>query len=177
MKIVVASTNPVKVRAVAEGFGNMLSETNPDFEGVTAASGVADQPMSDEETHRGARNRVRNAMHDHPKADYWVGIEGGIETVGDSLITFAWISIRRADGRTGESRTVCLPLPPEIRRLIDEGLELGEANDQFFKTQNSKQAGGAFGLLTGGRYTRESVYTEAVTVALVPILNDLYRGA
>lgn len=177
MKIVVASTNPVKVAAVSGAFANMLSETNLDVQGVATSSGVSDQPMSDEETRRGSRNRVLNAMHDHPDADYWVGIEGGIEMTGESLMTFAWISLRRSDGRSGESRTVSLTLPPAIRRMIEDGLELGEANDRVFDTQNSKQAGGAFGLLTGGRYTRESVYTEAVTVALVPVLSRLYTKA
>ena len=176
MKIVVASTNPVKIRATAEAFGSMLSDTDIVVDGVSAASGVPDQPMSDEETRRGAKNRALNAMQTVPDADFWVGIEGGIEIIGENLMTFAWIHLRRGDGRSGEARTVSLTLPPKIRQLIDDGLELGEANDRVFDTSNSKQAGGAFGLLTGGRYTRESVYTEAVTVALVPVLNELYRN-
>ena len=175
MKIVVASTNPVKVQAAADAFGHMLSETDLAVEGVPAASGVSDQPMTDEETRRGARNRVRSAMNEHPDADYWVGIEGGIEVIGDDLMTFAWVSIRRSDGHSGTARTVTLTLPPAIHRLIDEGLELGEANDRVFDTKNSKQAGGAFGLLTGGRYTRKSVYIEALSAALVPLINPLYR--
>jgi non-canonical (house-cleaning) NTP pyrophosphatase len=35
--------------------------------------------------------------------------------------------------------------------------------------------GGAFGLLTNGIYTREGVYTEALVIALVPFVNELYR--
>jgi non-canonical (house-cleaning) NTP pyrophosphatase len=53
-------------------------------------------------------------------------------------------------------------------------MELGEANDQVFSTVNSKHQGGAFGLLTHGLYTRESVYTEALVMALVPLVNTLY---
>ena len=61
-----------------------------------------------------------------------------------------------------------------IKELIDAGMELGEANDQVFSTVNSKHQGGAFGLLTHGLYTRESVYTEALVMALVPLVNTLY---
>ena len=93
---------------------------------------------------------------------------------GDTLMTFAWMSICSADGRRGETRSVGLPLPPAIKALVDNGLELGDANDRVFGTVNSKHQGGAFGLLTDGRYTRESVYVEALCVALVPLVNPIY---
>jgi non-canonical (house-cleaning) NTP pyrophosphatase len=53
-------------------------------------------------------------------------------------------------------------------------MELGDANDRVFSTVNSKHQGGAFGLLTNGLYTREAVYTEALVMALVPLVNGLY---
>ena len=53
-------------------------------------------------------------------------------------------------------------------------MELGEANDRVFAAVNSKQAGGAFGLLTAGEYTRESVYTQTLFIALVPFVNTLF---
>jgi non-canonical (house-cleaning) NTP pyrophosphatase len=53
-------------------------------------------------------------------------------------------------------------------------LELGDANDRVFSTVNSKHQGGAFGLLTDGLYTRESVYTQALVIALIPFNNMLY---
>lgn len=176
MKIVVASLNPVKLRAVDTAFSDMLPEDSIDVVGVEVSSGVADQPMTDDETRLGARNRAKNAMAAQPDAEFWVGLEGGIETVGDDLMTFAWMSVRRSNGKRGEARTVTLTLPPQIHTLIDSGMELGDANDEVFGTINSKHEGGAFGLLTEGRYTRESVYVEALTVALVPIVNRLYRG-
>jgi len=71
-------------------------------------------------------------------------------------------------------RTVTLPLPPAVKALVDQGLELGDANDRVFSTVNSKQQGGAFGLLTNGIYTREGVYTQALVIALVPFVNELY---
>ena len=71
-------------------------------------------------------------------------------------------------------RTVTLPLPDAVRDLVRDGMELGDANDRVFATTNSKQKGGAFGLLTNGRYTREGVYAQALTIALVPFVHELY---
>lgn len=174
MKIVVASKNPVKLKAAAAAFAAMLPDTPVQIVGVSVESGVADQPRGDEETRRGARQRADNARAAEPDAAFWVGLEGGVEVFDGTLMTFAWMSISAADGRRGETRSVGLPLPSAIKALVDDGLELGDANDRVFGTVNSKHQGGAFGLLTEDRYTRESVYVEALCVALVPLINPLY---
>ena len=176
MKIIVASRNPAKIRAVEKAFGLQLPGEPLDLVPVEVESGVADQPCSDDETRRGARNRARNAREGCPDADFWVGLEGGIETIGDQVMAFAWMAVLGPGEREGEARTVTLPLPPAVKALVEQGLELGDANDRVFSTVNSKHQGGAFGLLTNGLYTREGVYTEALVVALLPFVNDLYRG-
>lgn len=176
LEVVVASTNPVKVGAVRAAFEACLPGRRVEVDGVEARSGVAEQPRGDDETLTGARNRLRDARQQRPDADYWVGLEGGITENGDTLLAFAWMVVGRRDGRTGEARSATLPLPPGVRDLLRQGLELGEANDRVFTTENSKQAGGAFGLLTDGRHTRESVYAQAVELALIPLLHPLFRS-
>jgi len=175
MKVVVASRNPAKVTAVQGAFESQFPGINIQFESTDADSSVSDQPIGDDETRLGATNRARVARHAIGKADYWIGIEGGIETIDGQLHAFAWMVVDGPNGKTGQARTVTLPLPPAVRELVDGGMELGEANDQVFATVNSKQKGGAFGLLTGGLYTREGVYTQALTIALLPFVNDLYH--
>ncbi len=91
-------------------------------------------------------------------------------------MAFAWMAVQDRSGRFGEARSVTLPLPPAVRHLIAAGLELGAANDRVFATVNSKQGGGAFGLLTEGRYTRESVYSQTLIIALVPLVNDIFSS-
>jgi inosine/xanthosine triphosphatase len=130
--------------------------------------------MSDTETRQGACNRAENARTHQPDADFWVGLEGGIESLDDQLISFAWMSVLGPGGKRGEARTTSLQLPPAVKALVDQGMELGDANDKVFSTINSKHQGGAFGLLTRGLYTRESVYTEAMVMALIPFTNELY---
>jgi len=176
MKVVVASGNPVKLRAAQTAFEQQFPGQPINCVGVDVNSGVGEQPLSDDETHRGAINRAHNASGKRPRADYWVGLEGGVDTFNGQLMTFAWMAVLGPGGRIGTARTVTLPLPPAVKERVEKGMELGEANDQVFSTRNSKQQGGAFGLLTDGRYTREGVYAETLTIALVPFVNRLYPG-
>ena len=122
-----------------------------------------------------AGRQYETAQQAEPGADYWVGLEGGLELLDEQMLASAWMVIRGRNGRQGEARTPTLPLPPDIRRLVLGGMELGEANDRLFDTHNSKQAGGAFGLLTGNRFTRGGVYAQAVSLALIPLVHPLWE--
>lgn len=56
--ILVGSTNPVKIAAAKESFAQFFPEEDLHVEGIGVASGIPDQPMSDDETFQGAKNRV-----------------------------------------------------------------------------------------------------------------------
>ena len=174
MSIVVASQNPVKISAVRQAFAGQFPSADLDITAVDVESGVSDQPDSDEETRQGARRRAKEAQSVHPDADFSVGLEGGVLSVDGQLMAFAWMVVMNRKGAIGEARTGTLPLPPAVQELVADGIELGEANDRVFSTINSKQQGGAFGLLTGGRYTREDIYRQALVFALIPFVNELF---
>ena len=174
MKIVVASRNPVKINATRQAFETQFPDKTIEIESADVDSGAGDQPDSDAATRNGARTRAIRASEAMPEADYWIGLEGGIEVLDDQLMAFAWMAIRGPAGRISEARSATLPLPPAIKELIEQGMELGEANDRVFATVNSKQGGGAYGLLTDGRYTRKSIYTQTLILALIPFVNELY---
>lgn len=89
MNVIIASKNPIKISCVQDAFGRMFPNEVFEFQGIDASSDVSDQPMSENETIAGAKNRVLNAKKSHPDADYWVGIEGGIELVNGEMSTFA----------------------------------------------------------------------------------------
>lgn len=174
--LVVASTNPVKIQAALEGFRRMFPADEFTARGVAVPSGVSDQPMTDAETLQGARNRAANARRADPEADYWVGIEGGVED-GAALQAFAWVVVM--DGTsTGKSRTATFDLPEEVSALVRQGVELGHADDQVFSRANSKQQNGSVGLLTGDVVDRTAYYVQAVILALIPFRNpDLTFGS
>ena len=174
MKIVVTSHNPIKIAAVKQAFMTQFPLLEMELIPVAVESGVADQPMSDAETRQGAQNRVANARHESPDADYWVGLEGGLDTFDGRLMAFAWMVIANSKNRISETRSATLPLPPRVQTLVSDGLELGEANDRVFSTLNSKQGGGAYGLLTDGLMTRESIYTQTLILALIPFVHELW---
>lgn len=173
MKILVASTNPVKINAARSGFQRMFPEHTWIAEGVSVQSGVSEQPMSDEETYSGAEQRAINASKCGIEADYYVGLEGGIEDTGLEMASFAWAVAISRSGRTGKGRTSTFFLPIKIAELVRSGEELGKADDIVFGLKNSKQSTGAVGILTGDVITRESYYSEAIMQALIPFKNPL----
>ena len=176
-KVIVTSENPVKVEATRRGFSRLFP--NQIFRLCTLAvpSGVRGQPLSSDETLQGAMQRVQTAMGQEPQADYWVGIEGGVEAHGDEMASFSWIVVRSPE-RCGKSRTGLYYLPPRIAQLIRQGVELGEANDIVFATSHSKRGSGAIGLLTDQVIDRTQIYEQAVILALVPFKNAaLYHSS
>jgi inosine/xanthosine triphosphatase len=170
LHIVVASTNPVKIRAALGGFQDAFPERVFRVSSLDVPSGVADQPRTDAETLRGAEARAARAMVASPTADIWVGIEGGVADIDERLAAYAWVVVRSRD-RTGKARTGTFFLPEAVARLVRDGLELGEADDRVFGCTDSKREGGAVGLLTGGAIDRAALYRHAVTLALIPFRN------
>ncbi|MCG3760201.1 non-canonical purine NTP phosphatase [Vibrio cincinnatiensis] len=168
--VIVASLNPAKINAVKSAFHDVFPDQAFHFQGVSVASGVSPQPMNDNETKQGARNRVSNAEQAIPDADYYVSLEAGIENGS----TFAWMIIK-SGLRYGESRSASLPLPPMVAEQLTPDNELGHVMDKVFATENIKQKGGAIGLLTRHKLTRSSVYHQALILALIPFTNpDLF---
>lgn len=174
-RIIVASRNPIKINAALQGFQEMWPETAYEVEGVSVPSGVSDQPIGDAETYQGAYNRVQNARKQHPEADFWVGIEGGnIRTSDGGMEVMAWVVVQSRT-QIGKARTAGFYLPQRLIDLIDEGYELGHADDIVFGVDNSKQTTGSAGLLTGGVMHRLRFYVPAVILALIPFKQpDLY---
>jgi inosine/xanthosine triphosphatase len=176
MKLIVASTNPVKLAAAAGGFAKMFPALSFKIDGVSVQSGVGHQPMTDTETLRGARTRVQNARSQVPDADYCFGIEGGVHERDHHLEAFAWVVVISREGKIGEARTATFQLPGRIADLVRSGVELGDADDRVFGRNNSKQSNGAVGLLTGDVVDRTKYYEQAVILALIPFANaELYR--
>jgi inosine/xanthosine triphosphatase len=173
--IVIASKNPVKVASTLNGFRKMFPNEEFKTLSVQVPSNVSDQPLTSDETLAGACNRAANAKDLIEDADFWVGIEGGVEEYGQEMSVFAWIVIQSKD-QMGKGRTGTFYLPPQIADLVRSGIELGDADDIVFNRSNSKQANGAIGILSGDLVDRTQLYEMAVIFALLPFRNqELYR--
>lgn len=168
--ILVGSKNPVKITCTEDAFTRAF---NSSFlvEGINASSGVSDQPMGDKETLLGAKNRALTSKEIFPEANFWVGIEGGVDEDETGMFAFAWVFILHDSGKTSQSKTGTFYLPTQVSSLIKGGMELGKADDQVFNQENSKQQGGSVGILTKGVVNREEYYRQAIILALIPFLN------
>ena len=171
LRVIVGSKNPVKVGCTREAFTQAFGKVDLE-EGVDALSNIPAQPRSEEETLLGAKNRATHAKSLVPEADYWVGIEGGVDEDPQGMYAFAWIYVLHHSGKSSQSKTGTFYLPPSVVALIQDGMELGHADDLVFQAQNSKQKGGSVGLLTHGLITREAYYQQAMVLALIPFLNE-----
>ena len=173
-KVIIASTNPVKINTAKIAFEIFFTDIQFDFIGLSVKSNVSDQPMPNKETMLGAKNRVTNAILKDSSADFYVGMEGGIEYIKDKMFSFSWVVISNKK-TLGMGKSASFQLPPKLKELIEDGMELGEAVDIVFGVENSKQKMGAIGLLTNGVVNRTDLYVTPTMFALLPFTRtDLY---
>lgn len=163
--VIVASENPVKIEVAKRTFAAVFPAEQFHFIGMRSESGVAEQPM-EEETKKGAENRLRYIIKNNPNADFWMSQEGGLCQEKDRLFERAWILVTDRSGFIGESSTAQFYLPKQIAKYIKDGMELGDAADKFFNSVNSKQGVGAIGHLTDGTIDRAEYYLPAAIIAL-----------
>ncbi|APG16450.1 MULTISPECIES: inosine/xanthosine triphosphatase [Kosakonia] len=168
--VVSATTNPAKIRAILHAFNEIFGEGSCHIESVSVDSGVPEQPFGSQETRAGARNRVNNARKLRPDADFWVAIEAGI----DEGSTFSWVVIENPQMQ-GEARSATLPLPEIILQRVRAGEALGPVMSNYTGIDEIGRKEGAIGVFTAGKLTRESVYHQAVILALSPFHNAVYR--
>jgi inosine/xanthosine triphosphatase len=176
LNIAVASTNPVKLAAARNGLALAFPSLSQHVQGYSLETTIPDQPLSDLATYQGAMERISLLRALVPDADYWVGIEGGVEKQAHGgYDSFAWIVLQHGEQQYS-SCTSTFPLPPAVCRLLDEGMELGDADDVVFGSTQSKQQNGAIGLLTQNQITRTDLLAQSVFLASIPFQSpELYQ--
>jgi inosine/xanthosine triphosphatase len=174
-RVVVGSTNPVKIAAVRAVVRRVAPEAV--VEGIAVESGVPAQPFGDAETQAGARQRARAALA-AGAATLAVGLEGGVVELSDGTMrTCAWAVVVDRHGREGVGGSLAMPLPDVVAARIRAGEELGYAMDAVANTVGTKHGRGAVGILTAGLIDRQGAYEPLVTYALAPWLAPAFFGA
>jgi inosine/xanthosine triphosphatase len=176
MKIIaVGSKNPSKLEAVRSAFQAVWPNEEWQALGVDVKSGVSDQPMSDEESIRGATQRARLALEMIPEAEYSVGLEGGIQKLADQYFDCGWVVVMNGQGELGIGSSAKMPVPAKIMELVFQGTELGFADDQIFGKEMSKHGTGHFGSMTNDVLTRSAAYKDGLVAALSRFIHpDLF---
>lgn len=179
MRIIVGSTNPVKVGAVEEAFKRYWPEC--EVVGVEVSSGVSSQPMSEEETINGAINRAKASIGSH---DFGIGIEGGVCTIQDKMFECAWACVvaksqiknspilksGKQEYMEGLGGGLYFELPSKIAKQIKAGGELGPIMEEQMKF-DVKRTKGAIGVFTKGQLDRKSAYVQIVLSALIKFVS------
>jgi inosine/xanthosine triphosphatase len=179
MRVLVGSANPVKIAAVRDVFEPYFP--GAEVAGIETPSGVPAQPVGDD-TFTGAENRARALLTLNTErslgAEFCVGLEGGIAQYHTRWFAFGAICVTDVSGRRGFGVSPLFELPPGVVDDLLSGDELGHVMDRLAGEHNTKQRGGAVGILTGGRVTRRELYAQGVAMALIPFLNEeLYFDA
>lgn len=169
MKIIVASKNPIKIKAVDELIRQYNFITDPQVEGVNTESRVSNQPRSLEETIRGAINRAKNAFNN---CDLSFGIESGIfdvpYTKAGVMDICACVIYDRVTTHIGLSSA--FEPPKKITDLMKEkNIEMSDACFEIGITSNPKvgNSEGLIGIVTNGRLNRLDYTKQAVMTALI----------
>ncbi|MCX8180957.1 MAG: inosine/xanthosine triphosphatase [Thermofilaceae archaeon] len=171
VRVAAGTLNQAKIRGIKKAFEAFLSQV--EVTAVAVDSGVSKQPMSLEETFKGAMNRAFNASS-RLACDYGVGVEAGVFHLAETPIGVQVAVVVDATGRFGVGLSPGFPLPPVISKALVSGsaAELEEAVDRLFGTRQAGEHEGLVGLLTGRKVTREDLTYHAVVTALIPFLNS-----
>lgn len=185
MLIAVGSENKPKLEAVRKAARKYFPKgTYLDVVGVAAESGVSNHPISPSEARRGALNRAVAAYEGFTDADYWVGIEGGLEEITvivpetfERQVEKRWIESgyclvmdRKARFAYGQSGSV--RVPDHLINSIMCGKDLSSAIEEHFGISRIGDSGGYTDWLTGGALNRADSYVPGLIAAFSELMNN-----
>jgi inosine/xanthosine triphosphatase len=204
--IAVGTMRRPKLNAVWEALTVFGPSLDPDaqFEvvGVEVPSTVGHTPLSRGELMAGARARaealVRLARERPAERDwrYFVGLEGGLDMVEEDgarrpsalaqgserkssrAFLQSWAYVTDGAGRSAYGQSGAIEVPATlVRRVVEEGVELGQAIDEFAGGHGIRDVQGAWGVLSGNLITRQDAFRVAVISAFAPFFNaEVYRS-
>ncbi|MEX2755240.1 MAG: DUF84 family protein [Candidatus Sigynarchaeota archaeon] len=172
IRIILGSTNRTKINAITEAIASFPEQLGgAQVEAVLVDS--LDQPFN-EDIKKGGVARAKAAMEKAGQKAagetiYGVGIEGGLlKYMGTWYIT-AYCHVIRDDGTEHGAWTSMLECPKDIVDAVKrEAQSLGSVVEKMAKEKNWDSSGGAFGTLTGGRFTRFHALRNALILCFSP---------
>jgi inosine/xanthosine triphosphatase len=185
IRIAVGSQRPPKLAAVREALKALGPLLHPksrfEVKGFEVATGVSHTPRSRAELMAGARGRCEALVHGGTEAEYFVGLEGGLDVFSENgrrlvfLESWAFVSDGAGRGFYGRSGGILLPeaLAAEV---LDRGTELSQAVEAYAGIRGVRDSQGAWGVLTKNLINRQESFRIAVIGAFAPFFNtELYQ--
>ena len=165
MKIALGTTSEQK-KAIVE---RVAVKTWPDLEILSCdvPSGIADQPLSLDETIMGSINRATHASQVNGDFVYAIGMEAGLQKWNDVYYLVCSVAINdHQNSFIGLSSPV--PVPNEVSRLVLEGLQFGEEIRKYRETKSLDQK---MQLIIDELINRSDSFSTALERALEQLLN------
>lgn len=170
--VAVGSKNPIKLQAVKRAFyAFQCQHPNAFLDELTIMSvhtsngGMPAMPMNEAEILHGAIHRAEQSSL-HEGTTLGVGAEGGIFLIGENWFCNSWVAIhRRGSTWIGQGPGVMVPRPI-MGMILQQGMELGDAEDIYFGNVNTKQGIGLTGTISQGMITRSESFSLAAVCAL-----------
>lgn len=183
IRIAVGSARRPKVNAVREAVAlfaaQLADETAWEVDGYEVESGVSHTPRSRDELMQGARQRAealeRKLHRDGIAADFFVGVEGGLDVVVEGgvrrvfLESWAYVCDHKR-GHFGCSGSIELPLAL-AEKVLSQGVELARAIDEFAGAVGIRDGQGAWGVLSRDLISRQDSFRVAAIAAFAPFYN------
>ncbi|MFC1802738.1 inosine/xanthosine triphosphatase [Thermoproteota archaeon] len=171
MLVILGSTNPVKVNATKQAFDTYFDDV--EVKGIKIPSGIKPFPTSDEETFKGAVNRV-NAASEMEQADYYVGLEGGLQNLKGFTIVKQIAVVKKGEQiyvGVSSGYTAPEPLIKQLDMTTDESRKI---LDKYFGKKEILSKEGIIGVLTDEVLNRTITSRDAVICALTGFINPQY---
>ncbi|HSR66809.1 MAG TPA: inosine/xanthosine triphosphatase [Acidobacteriota bacterium] len=194
MKIAVGTTRRPKVEAVDEALRRIRRRTGwparrPQVLSRDVSWAAPSMPVGVEELTRGAFERVRQLRRDlapeEQEVDLWIGMEGGFtlfqavddpqaSAPGRQVFLESWVYVEGSGQEPAGyyARSGGIPIPRALAAMVlEEGLELGEAIDDYAGHRDVRSRMGTWGILTRDLVSRRDSFVTALIAALAPFYN------
>jgi len=149
LKVIVGSSNKVKIEAIKNIFANF------EVVGIPVSSKVSNQPISDEETMKGALNRALGAKR---FGEIGIGLEGGVQQTSYGMLVVSYGALVDEKNKIYLAGGTRILLPNEVSKEIYKGKELGDVMDQYANKRNVKHDEGAVGIFTNNFVNRTEIF-------------------
>jgi len=159
MKVALGSISESKLKYVKNFFHEkgLALELVP----TKVASGISDQPLSEEETVTGAINRAINAFESGVAIA--IGLEGGLHAIKSRYYLVCAAAIHTGEGNTYIGVSGKLPLPLKVSEVVKKGAKFGKAIRKYeFENESAELHG-----LIDELISREMSFAQAIENAFL----------
>ncbi|MCT4617012.1 MAG: inosine/xanthosine triphosphatase [Candidatus Gracilibacteria bacterium] len=179
MKIAITSTKEPKIQGIQDMINNCPyfkdNLDNIEYVAHGVDSGVSDMPMTMQEIMDGAKGRVDNLRKKVTDADYYFGIEGGVQQIVGKGYLGGVVYAENNAGKGHYGFSQFLEVPEEIMKKLLNGGDLGPIMSELSGIVNISNKQGSMGAWTDGMFTRKGEFEEASKAAIAPFYNEFYK--